>query len=522
LPDAWVQVSRAIAFDPGAPTALIVGSALEFEGEGRRLAARQDLTALCEGLASSLSRLGFNLVNGACPGLPDDVMKVYSSASRSGASVGLSAYPSPIDHKAGKAFAPDGFPLNADITVFCGTGFELLNVLNTLCADILVVVGGGIGTLLEVASAAEQELPVICLGPSGGMASEVEAILRRYIAEFKHFGVSTVETVDGIEAELAAFVERFRGRGGRSRMAPLVSELAEHTHALDQGVTIRVADDTQSISYQSHAAAVTLHAPLLMTDRVRLARIPGRGEVLLHALDEAPRTYIADGVALTLSPRQQRILWGPSIDTLLLLRCVKDRPVQAAPRALEVGAGCGFLALWLAGTGRAQTALGIDTDKVAVLSALWNAERLGLKERCTFSNLAFDQMEPERFDLVLCNPPYLPVPEASTREPHTYAGTGLLASFLDRSDAFLAPDGAAYVILSSASYVDRTIHARIECLEAAGRATCLSTIEAPMKVGAVLRNKPWLSYLMQGGGVTERPDDDYRYWHRLEAWMLTP
>jgi methylase of polypeptide subunit release factors/predicted Rossmann-fold nucleotide-binding protein len=509
-----------MSFDERAPTALVVGSALEFEGKERRLASRDELAEVCARLGQTLALKGFNLVNGACPGLPDDVMCHFIATPNRGLALGLSAYPSPLSHTEHKPFAPDGFPLRADVTVFCGTGFELLNVLNTLCADVLIVVGGGLGALLEAATAVEQELPVLCYSPSGGMANELHSLLGRYVAKFKNYSASSFNSFDELVESLSEFAGRFRQISKPSRLTVLIHEIQARIDIATQAITIEVADDCSWVTFATSDDKLTLHDPKVMTDRVRIARIPNKGDAILHALDVRPRTYRYDGVSLTVSPSQHRTIWAPSIDTLLLLRALRTQGPVAA--ALEIGTGAGLISLWLAKTGRAAHILGTDVDEVAVLCAMSNAVQLGLDSVCQFRKWTLSDIPNERrFDLLVCNPPYLPHAQEMDRIGTAYGGTTLLRQLLDGVDQLMTPNGIAYIILSSATALDSDVASRLQVLASNGAATLISSIDVPLKVSEVLRDQEWVAFLARGGGIVERADDDYRFWHRLDVWQLS-
>ncbi|WP_419236782.1 methyltransferase [Serratia fonticola] len=288
------------------------------------------------------------------------------------------------------------------------------------------------------------------------------------------------------------------------------------------GVTISISPTLDRINYSSGENYIILHDPIVIIDRPRLARIPVQGENIINCLDVYPRTYEFEDITVLLSSEQQRIIWGPSIDTLMLMKAVKSLPERSYRNALEVGAGCGFLSLWIVGTERAEEVLGIDTNLAAVRCAQWNAKRIGLQSRCLFENKSFADQGDDEFDLILCNPPYLHLPTQDSRKVimDAYTGTELLKEFLDGYMRMLSPDGVAYLIMSSASYVDPEVTIRLANLKGIGLAELIDQRDVPMKVDAVIRNKQWLSFLISTDGVSERIEDDYRYWHHLEVWLL--
>jgi SAM-dependent methyltransferase len=128
----------------------------------------------------------------------------------------------------------------------------------------------------------------------------------------------------------------------------------------------------------------------------------------------------------------------------LTAEAVRRWPV-AGKRALDVGTGTGVLALLLARGGAQVTAT--DLSPSAVACARENAERLGLDARIEV--LEADLFPPGRFDLVVCNPPWLPHEAVTALDQAVYdPGGRFLAGFLDGLAAHLAPGGEGWLILS--------------------------------------------------------------------------
>ncbi len=81
-----------------------------------------------------------------------------------------------------------------------------------------------------------------------------------------------------------------------------------------------------------------------------------------------------------------------------------ERPPQ---RILDLGTGPGTLLLAALDEWPDATGLGTDASEAALGYALRNAERLGLGSRAEFRIGDWAQGIDQRFDLVLCNPPYV-------------------------------------------------------------------------------------------------------------------
>jgi S-methylmethionine-dependent homocysteine/selenocysteine methylase len=116
---------------------------------------------------------------------------------------------------------------------------------------------------------------------------------------------------------------------------------------------------------------------------------------------------------------------------------------------LDVGCGCGILAVQLALNGAAEVHA-IDIDRNAVANTLGNAFRNGVPDRVTGDTVDLFDWEPDRsFDLVVASLYQLPVDpfdEPTGHRPLDYWGRTLLDHFLRLLPKLLAPDGTAYVM----------------------------------------------------------------------------
>jgi len=130
-----------------------------------------------------------------------------------------------------------------------------------------------------------------------------------------------------------------------------------------------------------------------------------------------------------------------------LLAAAARRWPPAGKQALDVGTGTGVLALVLARAGAQVTATDLSPDAVAC--ATENAGRLGLSERVTAVEADLFPPGDARFDLVVCNPPWLPYEALTPLERAVYdPDSAFLRRFLAGVAPRLAAGGEAWLILS--------------------------------------------------------------------------
>lgn len=138
-------------------------------------------------------------------------------------------------------------------------------------------------------------------------------------------------------------------------------------------------------------------------------------------------------------------VYEPELDSYLLAENIK---VEKGARVLDVGTGTGLQALVAASQGAVVT--GVDVNAEAVNLARENAVRNTLEIEFLVSDL-FENVS-EKFDLVVINPPYLPVEEydilgrAWSGGPE---GVDVIDRFLAGVPDYLKDNGRFLLVLSS-------------------------------------------------------------------------
>ena len=108
----------------------------------------------------------------------------------------------------------------------------------------------------------------------------------------------------------------------------------------------------------------------------------------------------------------------PETETLVEVALARAPAEEQELRALDLGTGSGAVALALLTERKRARVTATDISAGALALAARNAERLGLADRIRLAEGdLFEPVAGERFDLVVSNPPYLALGEASGLAP---------------------------------------------------------------------------------------------------------
>lgn len=135
-------------------------------------------------------------------------------------------------------------------------------------------------------------------------------------------------------------------------------------------------------------------------------------------------------------------------------------------RVLDLGTGTGCLLLAALMEFPAAFGVGVDRSYAAAALAARNARRLGLSDRAAFVCGDWAEALDGRFDLVLCNPPYIPtsdlpglMPEVALFEPRSALdggedGCAAYRHLIPEFTRLLSPAGVAVVELGAGQAED--------------------------------------------------------------------
>ncbi|WP_157215034.1 peptide chain release factor N(5)-glutamine methyltransferase [Flavisphingomonas formosensis] len=197
--------------------------------------------------------------------------------------------------------------------------------------------------------------------------------------------------------------------------------MGESASAVGGGVTARDGIVRGATALATISDTPRLDAELLMAHALGLSReamLLGRLDdlapesfagLLRRRLDGEPIAYITGRRAFwTIELAVAPGVLIPRPDTETLIEAAIDHFGARAPASiLDLGTGSGALLLAALDIWPDAHGLGIDRSPEALVIARGNAERLGLAERARFQAGDWGEGIADRFDLVLCNPPYV-------------------------------------------------------------------------------------------------------------------
>ena len=185
------------------------------------------------------------------------------------------------------------------------------------------------------------------------------------------------------------------------------------TRALDDATRILSAtSDTARLDAELlMAEALGIDRDRLLLDPPKRKAVPARFASMVERRRQGePVAYITG----------RRAFWdielhvGPGVlvprpdSEVLIASAIEHFAGGAGPRRiLDLGTGPGTLLLAALDVWKKATGLGVDQSRQALSYAAANARRLGFEERVALRSGDWAEGIDERFDLVLCNPPYV-------------------------------------------------------------------------------------------------------------------
>ena len=232
-----------------------------------------------------------------------------------------------------------------------------------------------------------------------------------------------------------------------------------------------------SYPHTEEQLVASLDNPVLMTDNEKISKLKDyiTKETIRLLLQKPMRIVEYDWTRMEFEQWKYYWVWSPNIDTLLVCRAIKDLDFDSVKSLIEVWSWPWFIAkyIWNKSANIEEIVMNdinenakkyfddTNNDPRAKF-VLWDAKRY---------------LEWNHFDLIVCNPPYIPRPNAI--EDNAYEWLELLI--------YLIRNFHKELIINVSSLADDIINPVLENCWV--NVEVLDEMSVPLKVGNVLNNK---------------------------------
>ena len=232
---------------------------------------------------------------------------------------------------------------------------------------------------------------------------------------------------------------------------------------------------------------------------------------------------------------QHESLWPPSIDTFVMMEKLRQSTQllsASIPVVVDIGTGTGALGIWLASKNHSVSQLYMsDWLCTPLFLARVNAEMnrkktnlrdiqigVALNSRMNFDIYDESFKTKDKADVLLCNPPYLPIWKnfRELGQVQTTMGTELLTEIIIESLDYSKRSFVNYSALVQPE-VDEAIHGKsIELIKLG------EPVLVPFRVPIALSNLEYLSALIEERGLEVIPKDPHGhyFWHYINTYEI--
>lgn len=227
--------------------------------------------------------------------------------------------------------------------------------------------------------------------------------------------------------------------------------------------------------------------------------------------------------------KQEKDFWPPSVDAFHFIENLKiagifeDRSIKSV---LDIGCGTGFLAIacavfsptvnrldlsdWLP-TPLLYSAINFENNK-PVSREVDLALHLGIHVNWPWNS----SESKKKYDLVICNPPYLPIVECfrNIGLESTVAGTDLIHSVIENATRV-----GRRVFIQYSNIADNELPRQCDIAGVKLKNVGLER-KVPFRIRFALENNEYMQWLISERGLKHEPKTTHKYWHWIRTYEV--
>ncbi len=255
---------------------------------------------------------------------------------------------------------------------------------------------------------------------------------------------------------------------------------------------------------------------------------PCVAEKLNAALSVGRRYTTYKGVTTSWDASVDKDVWTTNIDTVFLCQTLGALGVFDEPsyrKVLEVGVGGGHTSAAMAALMPSIEELSVtDISRYALQTAKLSI-RSYLKRRTVdrYVHGAGIMGLDDDYDLIVCNPPYIPAPPSLRNDGDPYRGTGLIREILEHGTKKLnRKNPKAKILINISSLARNDLASYLKDLDGSVRFEKVhKPLPVPLKINSI--DESWRRFLVNEGVIIHIPDTmPYveNYWHILQTYSI--
>ncbi len=231
-----------------------------------------------------------------------------------------------------------------------------------------------------------------------------------------------------------------------------------------------------------------------------------------------------DGVSIFW--RDLKDLWPPSIDSLHFANDLRKigPGLSEVRNVIDIGSGTGFLGIWFAKQ-NCQVKNLYFSDWLLLPLIFTHANAVNNDLSCSLNFLLGPNtswFKPdnslENFDLIICNPPYLPdLGFQNLKKESTVSGTDLLEAIIRVGKK---KSKKVIISFSDIAFPEAAKIARMEGIDLEKCKINETPHQVPFRVPIAFNEPGYIKKLIKEKRLEERGNSEFKYWHNIHTYLI--